>query len=50
MAMSDERQRLMPTTKDRDSGNQLAYKEAVHLSNPSNPDFKGEVTQIYVLN
>lgn len=43
MAMSDERQRFMPTPEDRESGEPLAYKEAVLLKNPTNPDFNGEV-------
>lgn len=41
--MSDERQRFMPTPEDRESGEPLAYKEAVLLKNPTNPDFNGEV-------
>ncbi|KAK4417079.1 hypothetical protein Salat_2533400, partial [Sesamum alatum] len=47
MAMSDERQRIMPTLKDRLTGKILDYKEAVLLTNPTNPDFKGEVDDKY---
>lgn len=44
MAISDDTQRLMPTAADRVYGSQvLAYKEAVLLTHPSNPTFKGEV-------
>ncbi|XP_057784021.1 uncharacterized protein LOC131001568 [Salvia miltiorrhiza] len=45
MAMSDERQRLMPTPEDRKSGIPLAYKEAILLTNPK---FKGEVDDKYL--
>ncbi|XP_026432925.1 rhamnogalacturonate lyase B-like isoform X2 [Papaver somniferum] len=47
MAVSDARQRLMPTVQDRSSGHQLAYPEAVLLTNPTNPLFKGEVDDKY---
>lgn len=43
MAMSDERQRIMPTPQDRKHGQVLDYKEAVQLTNPSNHELKGEV-------
>lgn len=43
MALSDDRQRSMPSMADRDNAKQLAYKEAVLLTNPRNPMFKGEV-------
>lgn len=43
MAMSDERQRFMPMYEDRESGEKLAYKEAVLLTNATNPEFNGEV-------
>lgn len=43
MAMSDERQRVMPTPEDRSNGEPLAYPEAVLITNPSNPQLKGEV-------
>ncbi|KAL0449599.1 UNVERIFIED_CONTAM: hypothetical protein Slati_1516300 [Sesamum latifolium] len=47
MAMSDERQRLMPMPNDRLTGETLDYKEAVLLKNPTNPEFKGEVDDKY---
>ncbi|KAI4328110.1 hypothetical protein L6164_020494 [Bauhinia variegata] len=47
MAISDNRQRDMPTSEDRQRGKRLAYKEAVLLTNPSNPEFKGEVDDKY---
>ncbi|GFP79257.1 rhamnogalacturonate lyase [Phtheirospermum japonicum] len=47
MAMSDERQRFMPTPEDRETGQLLGYKEAILLTNPSNPEFKGEVDDKY---
>ncbi|KAM1039167.1 hypothetical protein ACFX13_034483 [Malus domestica] len=49
MAVSDDRRRFMPTAKDRDGDHAqaLAYREAVLLTNPSNPDFKGEVDDKY---
>ncbi|KAG6382739.1 hypothetical protein SASPL_157553 [Salvia splendens] len=47
-AMSDERQRVMPTPEDRSNGKPLAYPEAVLLTNPSNPQFKGEVDDKYL--
>lgn len=43
MAMSDVRQRIMPRNTDRMTGEPLAYKEAVLLTNPTNPDLTGEV-------
>lgn len=43
MAVSDERQRVMPTQEDREKGKVLGFKEAVLLTNPANPDLKGEV-------
>jgi len=43
MAISDDRQRIMPMPQDRDSGQPLAYKEAVLLTDPTNPDLRGEV-------
>ncbi|CAK9156016.1 unnamed protein product [Ilex paraguariensis] len=42
MAISDERQRIMPMYKDRQTGQVLEYKEAVLLTNPENPFLKGE--------
>ncbi|KAK9670706.1 hypothetical protein RND81_13G219400 [Saponaria officinalis] len=47
MAISDDRQRIMPMPGDRQSGLPLAYKEAVILTNPTNPDLKGEVDDKY---
>ncbi|KAF7129191.1 hypothetical protein RHSIM_Rhsim10G0175200 [Rhododendron simsii] len=47
MAISDTRQRVMPTAYDRSTGQTLDYPEAVLLTNPSNPDLKGEVDDKY---
>ncbi|KAG1361069.1 putative rhamnogalacturonate lyase B [Cocos nucifera] len=49
MALSDKRQRIMPMPEDRKPGRsqQLAYPEAVLLTNPINPDLKGEVDDKY---
>ncbi|KAK4781046.1 hypothetical protein SAY87_017152 [Trapa incisa] len=47
MAISDVRQRFMPTESDRASGKPLAYPEAVLLTSPSNPQFRGEVDDKY---
>ncbi|XP_055815237.1 probable rhamnogalacturonate lyase B [Solanum dulcamara] len=47
MAVSDKRQRIMPTDMDRMKGKVLDYKEAVLLTNPTNPDLKGEVDDKY---
>ncbi|XP_060185168.1 rhamnogalacturonate lyase B-like [Lycium barbarum] len=47
MAVTDERQRFMPTELDRKNGKVLDYKEAVLLTNPTNPDLKGEVDDKY---
>ncbi|XP_052195049.1 probable rhamnogalacturonate lyase B isoform X2 [Diospyros lotus] len=47
MAVSDERQRIMPTAEDRQTGLVLDYPEAVLLTNPSNPDLRGEVDDKY---
>lgn len=43
MAISDDRQRVMPSEEDRASGQVLDFKEAVKLTNPSNPKLKDEV-------
>ncbi|KAK3016424.1 hypothetical protein RJ639_006191 [Escallonia herrerae] len=47
MAVSDERQRIMPTAQDRERGEPLQYPEAVLLTNPSNAFLKGEVDDKY---
>ncbi|KAH1154619.1 hypothetical protein AAZX31_18G137800 [Glycine max] len=47
MAISDERQRSMPTMRDRETGQILAYPEAVLLTRPINPEFRGEVDDKY---
>ncbi|KAJ7943764.1 Rhamnogalacturonate lyase [Quillaja saponaria] len=47
MSISGERQRLMPMAEDRSKGQALAYPEAVLLTNPSNPQFRGEVDDKY---
>lgn len=49
MAVSDGIQRYMPTAADREAprGVPLAYKEAVLLLNPVEPQFKGEVDDKY---
>ncbi|KAL8152956.1 hypothetical protein V2J09_010716 [Rumex salicifolius] len=47
MAVSDERQRIMPMPQDRDSGHPLAFKEAVLLTNPINTSLRGEVDDKY---
>ncbi|KAI8536465.1 hypothetical protein RHMOL_Rhmol10G0259100 [Rhododendron molle] len=47
MAISDTRQRVMPTPYDRSNGQTLDYHEAVVLTNPSNPQLKGEVDDKY---
>ncbi|KAL6582863.1 hypothetical protein OROMI_004941 [Orobanche minor] len=47
MAVSDDRQRIMPTTEDREKGQILDYPEAVLLTNPSNSFLRGEVDDKY---
>ncbi|XP_058081198.1 uncharacterized protein LOC131229304 isoform X3 [Magnolia sinica] len=49
MAISDNRQRIMPMPEDREPprGQPLAFKEAVRLINPINPDLQGEVDDKY---
>ncbi|KAK7307279.1 hypothetical protein VNO77_40196 [Canavalia gladiata] len=47
MTVSNTRQRLMPTPNDRKTGQPLAYPEAVLLTHPSNPQFKGQVDDKY---
>lgn len=44
MAISDDIQRVMPSANDRSSGQILEYKEAVLLTDPTNPKLKGQVT------
>ncbi|XP_071914289.1 uncharacterized protein [Coffea arabica] len=47
MAISDKRQRIMPTLEDRERGKTLAYPEAVLLTNPANHSLKVEVDDKY---
>ncbi|KAL5559923.1 hypothetical protein UlMin_036134 [Ulmus minor] len=49
MAISNDRQRHMPLPEDRlpPRGEALAYPEAVHLVDPIEPEFKGEVDDKY---
>ncbi|OEL24895.1 hypothetical protein BAE44_0014084 [Dichanthelium oligosanthes] len=49
MAISDDIQRYMPSAEDRDPprGVPLAYKEAVLLVDPVEPEFRGEVDDKY---
>ncbi|KAL3630146.1 hypothetical protein CASFOL_023130 [Castilleja foliolosa] len=47
MAVSDDRQRLMPTTRDRKKSWVLAYQEAVRLKHSTNSFLKGEVDDKY---
>ncbi|KAF7088578.1 hypothetical protein CFC21_091671 [Triticum aestivum] len=49
MAVSDDVQRYMPRAADRDAprSSPLAYKEAVLLVDPAEPQFKGEVDDKY---
>ncbi|TYG40422.1 hypothetical protein ES288_D12G091400v1 [Gossypium darwinii] len=49
MAVSDTKQRIMPSQEDRDESRcqVLAFKEAVLLTNPTNPQLKGEVDDKY---
>ena len=43
MAVSDVKQRLMPQPVDRQTGQVLDFPEAVLLTKPVDPVFKGEV-------
>lgn len=43
MVISDDKQRIMPSQMDRQSGHKLDYPEAVLLTNPSNPKLGQEV-------
>ncbi|XP_047954367.1 probable rhamnogalacturonate lyase B [Salvia hispanica] len=47
MAISDDRQRIMPTSEDRNRSQVLDYPEAVLLTNPSNAFLAGEVDDKY---
>lgn len=47
MAISNDRQRIMPMPEDRATGQPLAYPEAVLLTDPINPDLRGEVDDKY---
>lgn len=47
MAISDDRQRIMPTPRDRLDAQRLAYPEAVLLTNPANTLLRGEVDDKY---
>ncbi|KAL2498987.1 Rhamnogalacturonate lyase family protein [Abeliophyllum distichum] len=47
MAVSDERQRIMPTSLDRERGQVLDYPEAVLLTDPDNSFLRGEVDDKY---
>lgn len=47
MAVGDERQRIMPTMQDRESGQVLDYPEAVRLTHPRNKFLRGEVDDKY---
>lgn len=48
MAMSDERQRIMPTAQDRKKGKVLDYPEAVLLTHPKNSFLRGEVISGFI--
>ncbi|KAF1861761.1 hypothetical protein Lal_00026198 [Lupinus albus] len=47
MAISDTRQRNMPTIRDIKTGEKLAYPEAVRITHASKPEFMGEVDDKY---
>ncbi|KAE8695987.1 Cinnamyl alcohol dehydrogenase 6 [Hibiscus syriacus] len=49
MAISDNRQNIMPTAEDREPGHcqVLAFKEAVLLTNPTNTRLRGQVDDKY---
>ncbi|KAB1200353.1 Rhamnogalacturonate lyase [Morella rubra] len=47
MAISDNKQRIMPMPEDRQTGQALAYPEAVLLTNPMDPELRGEVDDKY---
>lgn len=48
MAVSDERQRVMPSFEDRRRGEPLDYPEAVLLTHPSDSLLRGEVLFLYL--
>lgn len=50
MALSDTRQRVMPSEKDRSAQRSqiLDYQEAVLLTNPVNPNLRGQVDDKYM--
>ena len=43
MAISKQKQRMMPTGAERAAGKVLAYKEAVLITNTTHPILKGQV-------
>ncbi|KAH6837611.1 Rhamnogalacturonate lyase family protein [Perilla frutescens var. hirtella] len=47
MVISDDKQRIMPSERDRRVGDRLDYREAVLLTHPSNPRLRGEVDDKY---
>ncbi|XP_047158133.1 rhamnogalacturonate lyase-like [Vigna umbellata] len=47
MAISDTRQRKMPTAEDRKTGKVLSYPEAVLLTHATDPQIRGEVDDKY---
>lgn len=49
MAVADNRRRFMPLPEDRlpNRGQALAYPEAVLLTNPVEPELKGEVRHLH---
>ncbi|CAK7352736.1 unnamed protein product [Dovyalis caffra] len=47
MALSDSRRRTMPMPEDRETGQPLAYPEAVLLTKPIDPELRGEVDDKY---
>ncbi|XP_020537187.1 probable rhamnogalacturonate lyase B isoform X2 [Jatropha curcas] len=47
MIVSDDRQRIMPSRTDFRNGKRLAYPEAILLTNPVNPQLRGQVEDKY---
>lgn len=43
MAVSEDKQRIMPMPEDRLKGQALAYPEAVLLTDPTDSELRGEV-------